>query len=592
MAATDHLRVSDSIGKLLSLNVGMPKDVAWKGKTVHTGIYKYPVDGPRFVRRFNVDGDGQGDLGGHGGEQRAVMVYQQGSYDHWSEHLNRDDLVPGNFGENFTVTGLADDEVCIGDRYRIGDAEFEVTQPRVTCYRVGLRLGVPQMASLLVSHRRPGFYLRVVTEGTVQAGDPIVKVADGRHQLTVEAIDGLLYLPDRSHELLKLAVDIPALSPGWQQSFHELLAAADMGQTLPQAEAGQEPGWNGFRPFTVTKTVRVTPSVLSLYLSDRSGAALPAAKPGQYLTLRLPVGGTSAVRSYSISGRPDDATYRISVKREEHGTVSRYIHDTVADGSVIDVAAPRGEFVLDDTDEPVLLLSAGIGITPVLSMLASLASAHPDRQVWWLHVARAEADYGLAPEVEQLLGRLTNAHSFLWFTRAAPPLEGPAPGTMFGRLDGDGLRALGFDVASSAYVCGPSGFIEGMTEALKAIGIAPGRIHSELFSALASLNPGVVAMTPVAPHPPVGTAGTGPAVTFVRSGLTVNWSDRYGSLLDLAEACDVSTRWSCRTGVCHTCITGLLSGAVDYSPEPLERPEASQTLLCCAQPTTEAVLDA
>lgn len=592
MAATDHLRVSDNVGKLLALNVGMPKDVSWKGRKVHTGIYKYPVNGPRFVRRLNVDGDGQGDLGGHGGEQRAVMVYQQGSYDHWSQHLNRDDLVPGNFGENFTVAGLADDEVCIGDRYRIGDAKFEVTQPRVTCYRVGLRLGVPQMASLLVSHRRPGFYLRVLTEGTVQPGDPIVKVADGRHQLTVEAIDGLLYLPDRSHELLKLAVGIPALSPGWQQSFHELLAAADMGQTGPQAEAGQEPGWNGFRPFTVTKTVQVTPSVRSLYLSDRSGAALPAAKPGQYLTLRLPVGGTSAVRSYSISGRPDDATYRISVKREEHGTVSPYIHDTVADGSVIDVAAPRGEFVLDDTDEPVLLLSAGIGITPVLSMLASLASTQPDRQVWWLHVARAEADYGLAPEVEQLLGRLTNAHSFLWFTRSAPPLEGPAPGTMFGRLDADGLRALGFDVASRAYVCGPPVFIEGMTEALKAIGIAPGRIHSELFSALASLNPGVVAMTPVAPHPPVGTAGTGPAVTFVRSGLTVNWSDRYGSLLDLAEACDVSTRWSCRTGVCHTCVTGLLSGAVDYSPEPLERPEASQTLLCCAQPAAETVLDA
>jgi ferredoxin-NADP reductase/ferredoxin len=500
--------------------------------------------------------------------------------------------VPGNFGENFTVAGLADDEVCIGDRYRIGDAEFEVTQPRVTCYRVGLRLGVPQMASLLVSHRRPGFYLRVITEGTVQAGDPIVKVADGRHQLTVQAIDGLLYLPDRSHELLKLAVDIPALSPGWQQSFHELLTVAGMGQTGPQAEAGQEPGWNGFRPFTVTRTVQVTPSVRSLYLSDISGAALPAAKPGQYLTLRLPVGGTSAVRSYSISGRPDDATYRISVKREEHGTVSRYIHDTVAEGSVIDVAAPRGEFVLDDTDEPVLLLSAGIGITPVLSMLASLASAQPDRQVWWLHVARTEADYGLAPEVEQLLGRMRNAHSFLWFTRSAPPLEGPASGTMFGRLDADSLRGLGFDVASSAYVCGPAGFIEGMTEALKAIGIPPGRIHSELFSALASLNPGVVGMKPVAPHPPVGTAGTGPAVTFVRSGLTVNWSDGYGSLLDLAEACGVSTRWSCRTGVCHTCITGLLSGAVDYSPEPLERPEASQTLLCCAQPTAETVLDA
>jgi ferredoxin-NADP reductase/MOSC domain-containing protein YiiM len=589
----DERAVEATVGTLVSLNVGLPKDIPWNGKTVHTGIYKYPVDGPRFVRRLNIDGDGQGDLGGHGGENRAVMVYQQESYEHWATHLERDDLVPGNFGENFTITGLPDDEVCIGDRYRIGDAEFEVTQPRVTCYRVGIRLGAPEMASLLVGHRRPGFYFRVITEGAVQAGDAIVKVGTGRHALNVAEIDGLLYLSDRSHDLLKLAVDVPALSPGWQQSFHEMLAAVDAGSTIDaNLVIGREPDWQGFRPFTVTRTEKVTPSVLSLYLSDSSGTALPAARPGQYLTLRLPVNGTNAVRSYSISGRPDDSTYRISVKREEHGSVSRYIHDTIAAGSTVDVAAPRGEFVLDETDEPVVLLSAGIGITPVLAMLASIASTHSERRVWWLHVARTEADYGLATEVQGLLGRLPNARSYIWLTRESPPADGPTPGTMFGRLDSDGLRALGFSAASSAYVCGPTGFIEGMTAALTDIGIAPASIHSELFSALASMTPGVVQKAPVTPHPPAGEPGTGPAVTFARSGLTANWSDRYESLLELAEACDVSTRWSCRTGVCHTCITGLLSGDVAYSPEPLERPEGSNVLLCVSRPTAETVLDA
>ena len=150
---------------LTSLNVGLPADVEWNGRVVHTGAWKAPVDGPRMVRRLNVDGDGQGDLGGHGGENRAVLVYQVDSYRHWNAEFGRDDLAPGHFGENFTVDGLPDDEVCIGDRYRIGDAEFEVTQPRVTCYRVGLRVGVPSMAALLVSHRRPGFYLRVITGG-------------------------------------------------------------------------------------------------------------------------------------------------------------------------------------------------------------------------------------------------------------------------------------------------------------------------------------------------------------------------------------------------------------------------------------------
>lgn len=155
---------------LLSVNVGMPKDVPWQGRNVYTGVWKYPVVGPAMVSRLNIDGDGQGDTAGHGGEQRAVLVYQIQSYRHWQRHFGRDDLGYGQFGENLTVDGLLDDEVCIGDRYRIGEAEFEVTQPRVTCYRVGMRFGAPELAALLVSHHRPGFYMRVVREGQVQAG--------------------------------------------------------------------------------------------------------------------------------------------------------------------------------------------------------------------------------------------------------------------------------------------------------------------------------------------------------------------------------------------------------------------------------------
>src|SRR6478672_5255977 len=170
---------------LLSVNVGLPKDVAWRGRTVHTGVWKSPVTGPRMVRRLNIDGDGQGDLAGHGGEQRAVMVYQIESYRHWEEFLGRDDLEHGAFGENFTVEGLGDDEVCIGDRYRIGEAEFEVTQPRVTCYRLGIRMNEPRMAALLVAHGRPGFYFRVLEEGDVRAGDDIVQITAGPEAMTV-----------------------------------------------------------------------------------------------------------------------------------------------------------------------------------------------------------------------------------------------------------------------------------------------------------------------------------------------------------------------------------------------------------------------
>jgi len=310
--------------ELLSVNVGLPKNVAWRGKTVYTGVWKYPVDGPAMVRCLNIDGDGQGDLAGHGGEQRAVLVYQAGSYRHWQQHFGRDDLGYGSFGENLTVDGLADDEVCIGDRYRIGAAEFEVTQPRVTCYRVGLRLGEPELPALLVSHHRPGFYMRVLREGRIRAGDRIVKTRTGPGALSVAEADALLYLPGRDLAKLRVATQIPALSPGWQQSFRDLLAGSD-------APAAAEPAWAGFRPLRVGKVVPESATVSSIYLAAPDESPLPAARPGQYLTLRVTGAGQPApVRSYSLSSVPGAGAYRIGAKREPHGVASRYLNGSAS----------------------------------------------------------------------------------------------------------------------------------------------------------------------------------------------------------------------------------------------------------------------
>ncbi len=325
---------------LVSVNVGLPKDVPWQGRTVYTGVWKHPVPGPVMVRRLNIDGDGQGDLAGHGGEQRAVLVYQIESYRYWQRYFGRDDFTWGQFGENLTVDGLPDDEVCIGDRYRIGQAEFEVTQPRVTCYRVGLRLG--------------------------------------EHPFAAEA--------------------------------HDLLAC------LPHAR--------------------------------------------------------------------------------EH--------------------------------------------------------------VFYSKATSSERRRGYAAA---------------------------------GRLTKEALAGLGLPAGASAYICGPASFMTDMRDALTAIGLHPARIHTELFGALASINPGLTGRIRPPPHQPLGPPGTGPLVTFARSGIAVPFGNRGQSVLDLADACDVPTRWSCRTGVCRTCITPLLSGDIAYAPEPLERPADGQVLICCARPATEIVLD-
>jgi len=566
------------VGRLVSVNVGMPKNVPWRDKTVYTGIWKTPVDGPAMVRRLNIDGDGQGDLGGHGGEQRAVMVYQTESYDFWRSYLGRDDLEPGHFGENFTVTGLADNQVCIGDRYRIGNAEFEVTQPRVTCFRVGLRLNEPEMPNLLVSQHRPGFYFRVITEGEVRAGDEIVRTRHGRHQLSVADVDALLYLPNRNGEQLRKIVDVPALSPGWQQSFRDMLAADETSSAPPVAVA---PGWKGFRPLRVGATRRETPQVLSMRLAADDHSPLPPPLPGQYLTVRVPgAGEPTPMRSYSLSGDPAAGDYRISVKREDHGLVSRWLHDHVKPGSVIEAAAPRGDFYLTEGGDPVVLISAGIGITPVLAMLHSLSAARSGRQVWWLHTTRNRETQAFADEVTTLIEALPHARKLVSYTQQQ------------GRLDRPAIAALSLPADSTAYLCGPTQFMTDMREALAASGLDSARIHSELFGALPAINPGVVdgaARKP--PHPPAGTPGTGLSITFARSGLTVNWSPEYGNILDLAEACDVPTRFSCRSGVCHMCETGVVAGTTSYVQTPLEPPERGSVLICSAAPDSDVVLD-
>ncbi|WP_284741368.1 MOSC and FAD-binding oxidoreductase domain-containing protein [Amycolatopsis sp. RTGN1] len=557
------------MARLVSLNVGMPKDVPWQGRTVHTGIFKYPVEGARMVRRLNVDGDGQGDLGGHGGENRAVLVYQRQSYEHWRRFLGRDDLEDGQFGENFTVDGLPDDEVHIGDRYRIGEAEFEVTQPRVTCFRVGMRLGEPRMPSLLVAHHRPGFYLRVITEGRVEAGDEIVRTRTGRHEMSVADIDALLYLPGRDSVALRKAVDIPALSPGWQGSFRDLLAAEP---------APAPSGWRGFRPLRVARVVPESPAVSSIHLAADDGAPLPRPEPGQYLTLRVPGAGDPApVRSYSLSAAPSDREYRISVKRD--GVVSSYLQAKLTAGALVDVAAPRGDFVLAGDDRPVVLVSAGIGVTPVLAMLHALAARRTTREVWWLHTTRTAAEQAFAAEAHRLLASLPHGREHVHYTAES------------GRLTRETLSTLDLPPDATAYLCGPDAFMTAMREALVSLGFDASRVHSELFGGVSAINPGLTGVVRKTPHAPAGEAGTGPAVTFARSGLTVPWSEEYPSLLEFAEACDVPTRWSCRTGVCHTCVTPVLAGRVQYDPEPLEPPADGEALVCCARPREDVVLD-
>ncbi|MEH3141807.1 MAG: MOSC and FAD-binding oxidoreductase domain-containing protein [Mycobacterium kyogaense] len=578
---------------VVSVNVGMPRDVSWHGRTVYTGAWKDPVAGPRRVRRLNIDGDGQGDLGGHGGENRAVLVYQMDSYRHWARELGRDDLEPGWLGENLTVEGLPDDEVCIGDRLSVGDAVLEVTQPRVTCYRAGMRIGEPRMAALLVAHRRPGFYCRVITEGDVEAGQEIVKISDGPEQMTVAESDALLYLPGHPRDGLARALRIPALSPGWQGSLRALADQDAAGTGNPGlAAAGPPPAWVGFCTLVVRDVVEESQSVRSVMLADPSDSPLPEWLAGQSVTVRLPRvdGAAAVVRTYSLCNAPGSAVYRIGVKREPHGAASGYLHTTLRPGDSLDVAAPRGTFWLADDESPVVLVSAGVGVTPVLSMLNALVSRASARPVWWLHGARNGAEHAFGVEARDALKTLAHSMSHVVYSQPGSADRAGIDYSEPGRLSAATLEALAIPREATAYVCGPQPFMTGMEAALLAHGLDPSRVHTEIFGAGPALTPGIAATTLTAHHPD-GDPGPGPEVQFVRSGLAVPWGPNRMSLLELAEACDVPTRWSCRTGVCHNCETALLSGSVRYDPEPLEPPAEGNVLICCASPVEPVALD-
>lgn len=587
----------DNLPKLLSVNVGLPREIAWQGKVVRTAIWKRPVSGRVFARRLNLDGDGQGDLQGHGGEHRAVMAYQLEAYRYWERELGRNDFEYGQFGENFTVEGLPDDEVFIGNQYKIGSAVFEVTQPRVTCYRLGIRMDNPQMAALLVSHRRPGFYCRVITEGEVGAGDEIEKIADGPERISVAEIDSLLYTANHDLKRIAIAARIPALSAGWKGSFEGFLQAdkngIHNGNPGLTASTSSLPAWDGFRWVKVAEVHRETSEVASVVLADVGGSPLPPALPGQYLVLRCAPDKNSAplVRSYSISGASDAGTYRISVKRGT-GPGSRHLVDATQAGERLEIAAPRGEFILRPGGRPVVLLSAGIGITPVLSMLHALArgNAESPRDVWWIHAARNAAEHVFAQEAWQLLAAIPGSHSAIAYSEPGPA---DRPGNDFdirGRLDLASLEKLAIPVGADFYVCGPSAFLKDMNRDLISLGVAQNAIHQEVFGGANSIEPGVIRTEVKPPHSPV-PVGTGPVVSFTRSGLAVPWDTRFRSILELAEACDVPVRWSCRTGVCHMCECGILDGRLRYQPEPLDRPALGNALICCSTPETPVELD-
>jgi ferredoxin-NADP reductase len=359
-------------------------------------------------------------------------------------------------------------------------------------------------------------------------------------------------------------------------------------------EVAAHPAAPGFLPLVVTAIDQESADVLSLTIQSPDGQPLSTAMPGQYVVLRLQpaANGPPLFRSYSLSGSLSTERYRISVKSEPNGAAGTYVREHVRVGDVLQVSSPRGSFILQPGERPVVLLSAGIGATPVLAMLYALAADRSTRQVLWLHAARDREHHPFAAEVPRLMLALTHGRTCICYSK-------PGSKDKMGQdFDATGhLSRSVFDEArvprdADVYLCGPNRFMTDMKEALVDFGVASERIHVEVFGGTEPMAPGVVGTTTRTPHRPADDANTGPLISFARSGVAAHWKPpACQSILELAEACDVPVRWSCRTGVCHSCESGLVSGSVVYGPEPLEKPADGNVLVCCSQPIGDLVID-
>jgi ferredoxin-NADP reductase len=291
-----------------------------------------------------------------------------------------------------------------------------------------------------------------------------------------------------------------------------------------------------------------------------------------------------------LSDLPGADHLRISVKNELKGIGSSFLCNRAREGDLLDVSAPRGSFTLRPGQNPIVLLSAGVGATPVMSMLHALAAEKSQREIWWIYGARNGVDHPFAEESRSLLKQLSRGRGYIVYSRPAATDEVGADFDSPGHIDTALLEKIGVPQNGDFYLCGPPSFLQNMRDGLRTWGVLADNVHTEIFGVLDSITPGMAQVVHT-PHLPQGPPGSGFAVSFARSGITVAWDRRFASLLELAEACDVPVRWSCRIGVCHTCMTGLIDGSITYNPEPLESPAPGNVLVCCSQPTAGVTLD-
>lgn len=342
---------------------------------------------------------------------------------------------------------------------------------------------------------------------------------------------------------------------------------------------------DGYRRFEIAAKRKESANITSFYLRPADGGPIEPHVAGQFLPIRIQKDNGAILRSYTISQGPNGQYYRLSIKREEHGLASRLLHDHFGNGDTIEVGSPSGDFVLDDVTQPIVMLSGGVGITPMIAMLdaqvAAVQGGTPQREVYFIHATQNSATQAFTEELIALARRYDWLHLYIAYSA---PLKGDTLGDTHDTEERLSMNVLAKVLPFGGYqfyLCGPEMFMRSLYSGLRGIGVDRSHIHYEFFGAGELDEPEVGIPAVVLPERS--------NIAFTRSGVQAEWTPQTGTLLETAEAAGLKPTYSCRSGKCGACATRLVSGAVHYQRTPVITPAKGDVLTCCAVPMGDEV---
>jgi uncharacterized protein len=565
----------------------VPTDI--RGRQIMTSIVRDPIPGPLQI---GPEGPVDNSTAVH---TEHTLAFPADHYDFWARELGvpREAWNWAWWGENLTVDGVDEEMLRIGDVVKIGTASFQVTSPRIPCFKVAWRVGQPDTFLLrMMETGRVGFHLAVLEPGVVSLGDAIELLSPRPESITVADLSRLLLSNAiEDVEKLKATLALPALGKKAAGAVRRRIAL------IEDRERMRIGRWRGWRAFILAKVDDEIEGVRSFYLRPDDNEPLAPPAPGQFLTIKTELKGEpDLVRTWSISDVDlEHRLYRVTIKAIEGGAGSRRMHEHLRVGDVIWSRPPAGQFVLDRAGHRrIALLSAGIGVTPMMMMLKGyIERGQGAPPLVWLQVATNGRTHPFKAEISASLARIPDVRRIIYYTRPDQTDIRDIDYDRVGRPTAEDLRDIfgstyplnpfGRELPfpgkeTEAYVCGPQNFQDLVRDSLMEIGVKPADIRSEAFVVNAAGGDG----------PPAAVEKA--TVRFTRSGISAAWyADDGKSLLDLAEAAGLTPPYACRSGLCQSCECAITTGDVQYDPKPSVSLESRRVLICCARPATETI---